>query len=152
MRLRVIAIVLSTLASLVIPVVNAQDHLLPVEGVLVDETGAAIPHAKLVFKAESDALVAYTSINGVVSVMSAAGRYAVTISQFGFATTKLADFLVQSPNVDAFRVVLKVEPTDTDRGGMVPTAMGAQTVTSELPNVIADEHARESTKQRDCET
>lgn len=105
---RGIAVILSLLASSATPVANAQEHLEPVEGVVVDETGAAIPHVKLLFQAGSDTLVAYTGANGVVRVMLAAGRYEVTISQFGFATTRLDDFFVLRPNVDTFRVVLKV--------------------------------------------
>lgn len=137
MRFRVIAVILSLLASLVTPVANAQEHLEPVEGVVVDETGAATPHVKLVFQAGSDTFVAYAGTSGVVRVMLAAGRYEVTISQFGFATTRLDDFLVLRPNVDTFRVVLKIAATDIDP--LVPTAVRVPTVVSELPNVIADE-------------
>lgn len=138
MSSRVIAVILSLLASLVTPVANAQEHLEPVEGVVVDETGAAIPHVKLVFHAGSNTFVAYTDMNGVVRVMLAAGRYEVTISQFGFATTRLADFFVLRPNVDTFQIVLKIAATAIDP--VVPTAVRVPTVVSELPNVIAAEH------------
>ena len=146
MRPTVIAILLSALARVIVPTVNAQDRVLPIEGVVVDETGARIPSVKLVFKTESGSVVANTDVNGVVDVMLAPGSYAVTISQVGFATTELPVFLV--PNADPLWVVLKVAPTSSDREGMVSTVMaGAQTVTSELPNVIADEHTSAPTAQ-----
>jgi hypothetical protein len=136
------AIVLIVLGGFVAAVVNAQEQLFPVEGLVVDEMGAAIPHAELVFKAESGTIVAQTGVDGVVRVMLGTGNYAVTIVQCGFKTTKLADFFVQGPTVGAFRVVLQVEPRATECGaGPVPTVMEVQTVISELPNVIADAHA-----------
>lgn len=153
MRHPVIAIVLSVLAGVIVPIVNAQDQLFPVEGVVVDETGAAIPHAEVVFKAESGTLSpsflfpvlpvieAQAGVDGVVRVMLGTGNYAVTIIQCGFKTAKPPDFSVQGPTMDAFRIVLQVEPRATDCGGVAPTVMEAQTVISEVPNVIADEHA-----------
>lgn len=150
MRPAVIVIVLSALAGVIVPIVNAQDHVLPIEGVVVDETGAMMPHAKLVFEAESGTVVAYTDISGVVDVMLAPGKYDVAISQVGFATTRLPVFLV--PNADPLWVVLKVAPTSAGPLSIVPTVMGVQTVTSELPNVIADEHSEENGKLRDCQT
>jgi hypothetical protein len=88
-------------------VVNAQEQLFPVEGFVGDEMGAAIPHAELLFKAESGTIVAQAGADGVVRVMLGTGHYAVTIVQCGFKTTKLADFSVQGPTVGASRVVLQ---------------------------------------------
>ena len=74
-----------------------------------------------------------------MNVNLGAGKYVVTISAFGFATTKLADLSVPGPTADAFRVFLKLDPGPGVRDDQMYVDIAVPTVASELPNIIKDE-------------
>ena len=139
-RLNVMVMVLS--ASFVNAATDPQERLFAIEGVVVDESGARITHAEVVFKAESGTTVAHTGMDGSVSVNLKAGRYVVTVSALGFVTTKLVDFSVPGPTADAFHVVLEVAQipfgSGPDPGFLPPVA----TIPSELPDAIKDQPNR----------
>jgi hypothetical protein len=141
-RLSVMAIALS--AGFVNAATDPQERLFAIEGVVVDESGARITHAQVVFKGESGTIVAHTGMDGSVNVNVAAGKYVATVSALGFVTTKLVDFSVPSPTADAFRVVLQVSQvrfgSGPDPGFLAPVA----TIQSELPDAIKDEPNRTS--------
>jgi Carboxypeptidase regulatory-like domain len=103
------AIILSTAAGFVIAASYAQEQAFAVKGVVVDPSGAVISQAEVVFKGKSGTIVAHTGMDGSVTVSLEAGQYVVTISAFGFATTKLADFSVSGPAADTLRVSLKID-------------------------------------------
>jgi hypothetical protein len=116
---------------------SAAEPLFAVKGVVVDQLGAVIPQAEVVFKGESGTIVAHTGMDGTVNVTLESGKFLVTISAVGFATTKLADIYVPGSTADAVRVVLKPSPQVTC-GPCVEDPL-VMTETSELPNVIKDE-------------
>jgi hypothetical protein len=140
----IIVLSLSAFAGFVIATGYAQEHLFAIKGVVVDESGARIPQAEVVFKGESGTPISHADMGGSVNVNLGAGRYLVTVSAIGFATAKLVDFSVQGPSAEAFRVVLEVDQisfgsgSDPDPHNFVPT------VPSELPNIIKDEPNRTS--------
>ncbi len=136
---------------------SGQDHpstpepVSEVEGIVTDATGGVIPHSEVAFKGESGTIVSYTSMDGSVNVKLRTGRYAVTITQTGFVTTKLVDFQINAPTPFTFRVVLQVDSTPTDGG----EPMGVPTITSDLPNVINPApiyRIQESPPKTDCTT
>lgn len=106
------------------------ESMAEVKGIVADATGAVIPQSKVVFKGESGTVVGHTSLEGAVTVELRTGMYDVTITKTGFVTAKLVDFQVNAAL--AFRVVLQVDTTPSDGGGMV----GVPTITSELPSMI----------------
>jgi hypothetical protein len=133
------AVVLSTAASFVVAG-YAQEHLFAVSGAVIDQTGAVIPQAEVVFKGESGTVVAHTSANGSVDVNLKAGEYVVKVSAFAFATTELVDFSVPRATADAFRVVLMVDPRANLRSDRYVQDDVVPTIPiPELPNVIDDE-------------
>jgi hypothetical protein len=140
-RLSAMVVALSTSAGFVSAAADAQERLFAVKGVVVDQSGAVIPTAEVVFKGESGTIVAHVGADGSVNVNLGAGNYVVTVSAFAFATTKLVDFSVPGSTAEAFRVILEVDQSHTHYGSdhdFVPT------VPSELPNTIQDEPARAS--------
>jgi carboxypeptidase family protein len=139
-RLSVMIIILGMSAGFVTAVGYAQEDLFAVKGFVVDPSGAVIPQAEVVFKGESDRIAAHTGMDGSVNVNLAAGKYGVTISAVGFATTKLVDFSVPRAAADAFRITLKVDQSPTYHGwGPGPDNIAVPTVPSELPDTIQDE-------------
>ena len=115
----------------------AAEPLFAVKGAVVDPSGAVIPQAEVAFKGESRTIVAHTGMDGTVNVNLEAGKFLVTITALGFATTKLADISVPRPTAEAFRVVLKPSPVITC--GPCVGAPLVPTETSELPNVVNNE-------------
>jgi uncharacterized membrane protein len=117
---------------------SAAEQLFAVKGVVVDPSGAVIPQAEVVFKGESDRIAAHTGMDGAVNVNLEAGKYVVTISAFGFATTKLVDVFVPGPTADVFRVSLKVDQSQINYGSDLGHSGIAHvpTVPSEMPDVI----------------
>ena len=125
---------------------HAQEHLFAVKGVVCDPSGAVIQQAEVVFKGESDRIVAPTAMDGSVKLNLKAGKYVVTITAVGFATAKLVDFVVPSPIADPFRVSLKIDQSQTAYGSDLGHSRISylQTVPSELPNTIQEERTRPS--------
>lgn len=149
-RLRVLAIILSTSAGFVIAASQAQEHSFAVKGVVVDPSGAVLPQAEVVFKYESGAIVAHTGADGSVRVNLPAGQYVVTVSAPGFITAILADFSVPGPAVDTFRVSLKVDQRQVDFGSGSDLGhsgiLAVPTIPSALPDIVKvkEEPARTS--------
>jgi Carboxypeptidase regulatory-like domain len=133
-RLSVMVIVLGE--GFVIAATDPQDHLFAVKGVVVDESGAVVPNAEVVFKEESGTIVAHAGMDGSVNVNLGAGKYVVRVSALGFATTKLVDFSVPSPTADAFHVILKAGSIFFGSGSPHVVPLVVPTVPSELPDVI----------------
>ena len=107
-RLGVMVIALSTSAGFLVATSYAHQRLYAIKGVVVDQWGAVIQHAEVVFKGNSGTLVSHTGMDGSVNVNLEAGKYLVTVSAIGFATTELADYSVPAPTAEPFRVILKV--------------------------------------------
>jgi Carboxypeptidase regulatory-like domain len=128
-RLGVMAIVLAASAVFV--------------GVVVDESGAVLPTAEVVFTGESGTIISHADPSGSVNVDLEAGKYVVTVSANGFDTTRLVDFSVPGPTADAFRVILKADELMYRPENLVPL-IAVPTVPSELPNVIKNEPTRTS--------
>jgi len=130
----------------VVALQSAVEQLFTVKGVVVDPSGAVIPQAEVVFKGESDRIAANTGMDGSVNLNLEAGKYVVTISAVGFATTKLVDFFVPAPTADVFRVSLKIDQSQTFYGSDLGHSGIAHvpTIPSELPNIIQDEPTRPS--------
>lgn len=137
-RRSVMVIVLSASAGFVVAAGYAQEYPLAIKGVVVDESGARIPQAEIVFKGESGTIISHTDMGGSVNVDLGTGKYLVTICAFGFATAKLVDFSVPRPTADAFHVILKIDPRPS--GSPFPD-IAVPTAPSELPNAIQDEPA-----------
>ena len=106
--LGVMVIVLGTSAAFVVATGYAQDRLFAAKGVVVDQSGAVIQNAEVVFKGESGIIVSHTGMDGSVNVNLRPGKYVVTVSARAFVTTQLVDVCVPGPTADAFRVVLNV--------------------------------------------
>ena len=147
-RLGVTIIILGTSAGFVIAAGYAQEHLFAVKGVVVDQSGADIPQAEVVFKGKSGTVVAHTDMNGSVNVKLEADDYAVTVNAVGFATAKLVDFSVPVPSAEAFRVILKIDQSrinyGSDFGQSGRDYNTVPTVPAQLPNIIQDEPTRTS--------
>ncbi len=92
----------------------AQEPSFEVKCTVVDEMGAVIPHAEVVFKGQSGTTAARTSLDGVATQALRAGRYAVWVTQIGFITTVLRDLNVVGASQPACRIVLKVGARPTD--------------------------------------
>lgn len=145
-RLSVMFIVLSTSAGFFIAAGHAQEHQFAVKGVVVDPTGAVLQQAEVVFKSESGTIIAHTGMDGSVTVNLEAGKYVVTISAFGFATTKLANFSVPGPDAASFRVSLKIDQSQMNYGSDFGQSrrLEVPTDSSELSEIIKDEPTRTS--------
>jgi hypothetical protein len=109
-RLSFMAIVWTSLTGLVVSTCQAQEHLLAVTGVVVDQQGAPLRMAEVVFTRDSSTIVGHTDGNGAVRIGLEAGKYAVTASAAGFVTTKLDEFSVLGTTTHDLRVVLKFDP------------------------------------------
>ena len=111
--------------------------LFAVKGVVVDQSGAVISTAEVVFKEESGTIVAHTAMDGSVNVSLKAGSYVVTVSAAGFAPTNLVDFSVPGPTAEAFRVTLKIDQSQINYGSNFGrSSADVPTIASELPNVV----------------
>lgn len=116
-------------------------------------TGAVVPQSTVVFKSESGEIVGHTSMDGSVREELRTGKYIVTASQRGFATSKPVTLLIDAPASFKCRVVLElgsgtVHSFDT----VLP---GVPTLTSDLPSVIAPPstyNVQEPPPNRDCAT
>jgi hypothetical protein len=137
-RLAAVAISLGISPSLAIAGSDAEEPLCEVKGTVVDEMGALIPHAEVVFKGESGTTVSHTGTDGAVNVTLRTGRYAVWVSQAGFITTKLVDFNIAGLTPSVFHIVLRVDNRPSDGAGWEPGVSEVPTATSELPNNIND--------------
>jgi hypothetical protein len=138
-RLGAMAIVLGTFAVFLVATGYAQDRLFAAKGVVVDQAGAVITHAQLAFKGESGIIVSPTGMDGFVNVNLKAGKYVVTVSASGFATTQLVDFWVPGSTADAFRVVLNVDPDASLRSDRYHDDIEVPTLPSELRNILPDD-------------
>lgn len=100
----VVAISLGMSLSLAIRRGYAQEPMCEVKGTVVDESGAVIPQAEVVFKGESGTTASHTGVDGAVNVTLRTGRYAVWISRAGFIPAKLVDFNVAGSSPSVFRI------------------------------------------------
>lgn len=138
-RLSVLIVALSSFAGIATTAGCAQEQRFAVKGVVVDQSGAVISQAEVMFKGESGTVISHTGMDGSVDVNLEPGKYLVTISAHAFVTTRLVDFLVPRPTADAFRVSLRIEPDPLERNDQYHEGLGVPTVVSDLPNVIKNE-------------
>ena len=101
----------------------SQEPLPEVKCTVVDEMGAVIPRAEVVFKGQSGTTISHTGLDGVVTQVLRTGRYAVWVNQPGFVTTVLRDFDVAGTTRPTCRIVLKVGDRPTDDPERRPAAV-----------------------------
>jgi dienelactone hydrolase len=80
--------------------------------VVLDQSGAVIPSAEVVFKGESGIVTAHPNATANVNVNLPTGKYVVLVSAKGFLTSKVEDYSVLTQSAAEFRVVLKVDPNN----------------------------------------
>ena len=140
--IRSVCILWLVLILLVFPLA-AQDATKPFQDgnlsvIVTDTSGAVIPNAEVAFKGEQR-LTTRTGQDGSAHVTLPYGGYAVTVNVRGFETAEIKDLLIRVPDPPDLNVVLQVAPSPCNPCSEIP--MTVQTVTSELPTVIADDHA-----------
>ena len=102
--------------------------------IVFDPAGAGIPNAEVTFKG-ARTVTTKTEQNGYVQVPLPYGTYTVTTSSPGFQTDEIIGFSVDTVKPPVLNIVLQIMPTPCNP--CVPVEGAAQTVTSDLPSVVA---------------
>lgn len=139
MRLPFAATAVGTFLSLLITAGHAQvvAPLSEAKVTVVDQIGAVLPDSDVVFKSDSKTIVSRTGRTGSLTMRLPSGRYAVTVSHFGFLKNEIVDFQAVAPEPGELKVVLQAGPAPicTLPCGPFPVNL-VPTATSDLPNVI----------------
>jgi len=138
-NLSVRVIVLSAFVGIAIAAGYAQGHPSASRGLVVDQAGAAVEDAEVVFKGGLGAILTHTGRDGSVNVNLEAGNYVVTVSQSGVSTTKLVDVSIENEAANPFRVVLRVDQRPFGSGSDPCPCSFVPIYLSELPDIIRDE-------------
>jgi hypothetical protein len=138
-RLSMMAIVLGTSAGFLIGAGYAQEYRYAVKGVVVDQSGAVVPQAEVLFQKGVHRIIAHTGMDGSVKVYLEVGSYVVTVCAFGFAPyNKLINVALPRPSADAFLVTLKVDQSQLGYGSDFGQGWD-RSILCDLPNIVQDQ-------------
>jgi hypothetical protein len=101
--------------------------------IVFDPAGAVITNAEITFKGEKT-ISTKTGQDGSIQVPLPHGIYTVTTSSPGFKTNKITGFSADSAKPPVLKIVLQIARTECNP--CLPVDGTAQTITSDLPNVI----------------
>jgi hypothetical protein len=113
MRLTLAATAVGTLLSLLTAAGHAQivPPVSEVKVTVVDQIGALIDDCEVVFKSDSERIVAHPGQDRWwIRVRLPSGQYAVTASKAGFLKNEVPDFQVVAPEAKELKIVLNVDP------------------------------------------
>jgi Carboxypeptidase regulatory-like domain len=129
-----------SIGGLVSPAVVAQQATAAINGVVKDQTGAAIPNARVDLTNVNTAVVRTTSTNsdGLYAFPSVLpGAYSLQVSASGFTTVQQAETTLQVNQTATFDFQLKVGTTQQNVTVNATEGAALETATSELGTVVA---------------
>jgi len=113
--------------------------------IVFDPSGAGIPNAEVTFKG-ARTVTTKTEQNGHIQVPLPYSTYTVTTSGPGFKTDEIIGFSVGTAKPPVLNIVLQIKPSECNP--CVPVEGAAQTVTSDLPSVVAPRSIKDEIQLR----